>query len=262
MKNEGAISPPQRRKAMLYNFDALSFEILSIFRLCHENGSFSVKPRPYAALAFRLHGSGEFNIEGRREAFSAGDIIFLPSDMPYKVKYSDSEMIVVHLMHCNYREAEIFHPENSALFRAAFLRLLEEWNENHSVNSAKSKIYDILEKMAGEKRKDLGGGPFDACLSYMEAHFCDPNLGIGEICAVGFMSQSSLQRGFHERFGMSPKAYLSKLRLHRATELLLSGHPSVKEVAFACGFSDEKFFSRVFKEKYGFSPSQLKKEWR
>jgi AraC-like DNA-binding protein len=245
---------------MLYNFDALSFEILSIFRLRHENGSFSVKPRPYAALAFRLHGRGEFNIGGNREAFSAGDIIFLPADMPYKVKYSDSEMIVVHLMHCNYREAEIFHPENSALFRPAFLRLLEEWNENHSVNSAKSKIYDILEKMAGEKRKDLGGGPFDACLSYMEAHFCDPNLGIGEICAVGFMSQSSLQRGFHERFGMSPKAYLSKLRLHRATELLLSGHPSVKEVAFACGFSDEKFFSRVFKEKYGFSPSQLKKE--
>ena len=247
---------------MIYNFDALSFEILSIFRLCHENGSFSVKPRPYAALAFRLSGNGEFNIEGRRMAFSEGDIIFLPADMPYDVKYSDNETVVVHLMHCNYREAEIFRPENPALFRAAFLRLLEGWNENHSVNYAKSKIYDILEKMAGEKRQDLGGGPFDACLAYMEEHFCEPNLEIGEICSVGFMSQSSLQRGFHERFDMSPKAYLCKLRMNRAIELLLSGHPSVKEVAFACGFSDEKFFSRVFKEKYGFSPSQLKKEWR
>ena len=96
-------------------------------------------------------------------------------------------------------------------------------------------------------------------IAYMEAHFFDPDLEISKICAVGFMSQSSLQRGFHQRFGMSPKAYLSKLRIHRAMELLLSQNQSVKEIAFACGFSDEKFFSRVFKKKYGFSPSQLKK---
>ncbi len=244
---------------MLYNFDALSFEILSIFRFRHEDGAFSVKPRPYAAFAFRLHGSGEFNIEGGHMAFSEGDIVFLPSDIPYGVKYSDSETIVAHLLHCNYRDPEVFHPENSALFRAAFLQLCEEWNENHSVNRAKSKIYDILEKMAGEKRRDFKGTPLDACLSYMNAHFCDPGLEIGEICAVGFMSQSSLQRAFHERFGMSPKAYLCKLRMNRAMELLLSQNQSVKEIAYACGFKDEKFFSRAIKQKYGVSPSQLKK---
>ncbi len=244
---------------MIYNFDALSFEILSIFQFRHEDGLFSAKPRPYAALAFRLHGTGEFNIEGNRMAFSEGDIVFLPSDVPYKVKYSDSEIIVVHLMHCNYCEPEVFHPKNFAPFRVAFLQLCEEWNENHSANRAKSKIYDILEKMADEKRRDLKGTPFDTCLSYMNAHFCDPKLEIGEICAVGFMSQSSLQRAFHERFGMSPKAYLCKLRINRAMELLLSQNQSVKEIAFACGFFDEKYFSRAFKQKYGFPPSQLRK---
>ena len=258
METGGATSPI-RRINMIYNFDALSFEVLSIYRFEHRDGYFFVKPRPYAALAFRLGGSGEFNIAGERMPFSSGDILFLPSETAYEARYLDNETIVVHLMHCNYNEAEIFRPENPELFRTAFLQLLEGWNENHSVNYAKSKIYDILEKMGSEKRRDLRGGPFDSCLAYMEAHFCEPTLEIGEICAVGFMSQSSLQRGFHERFGMSPKAYLSSLRLRRATELLLSQNKSVKEVAFACGFSDEKFFSRTFKEKYGFSPSQLKK---
>ena len=247
---------------MIYNFDTLSFEILSIFPFHHNDGYFFVKPRPYAALAIRLGGCGEFNIAGNRMPFSSGDIVFLPSNMAYEVKYSDNETVVVHLINCNYSEPEIFHPENPAFFRAAFLQLLEGWNKNHSVNYAKSKIYEILEKMASEKRQDRNGGPFDACLAYMEAHFFDPDLEISKICAVGFMSQSSLQRGFHQRFGMSPKAYLSKLRINRAMELLLSQNQSVKEIAFACGFSDEKFFSRVFKKKYGFSPSQLKKECR
>lgn len=244
---------------MLYNFDALSFEILSIFRFRHADGSFSAKPRPYAALAFRLQGQGEFYIEGNRMPFSAGDIVFLPSDMPYEVKYFDSEIIVVHLMHCNYHAAEIFHPENPALFRASFLRLCEEWNEKHSVNRAKSILYDVFDRMESERKKALGGTPIDVCLSYMEANFCNPELEIGEVCAVGFMSQSSLQRAFRERFGMSPKAYLCKLRMHRAMELLLSRNRTVKEIAFACGFSDEKFFSRVIKQKYGVSPSQLLK---
>lgn len=245
---------------MIYNFDALSFEVLSIFRSQHMDGYFFVKPRPYAALAIRLNGSGEFNIAGSSIPFSSGDIVFLPSDVAYEVEYFNNETIVVHLMNCNYNEPEIFHPENSTLFCTAFIRLLEGWNENHSVNYAKSKIYDILEKMMHEKRKEHRDSPLDICLAYMEEHFCEPCLEIGEICTVGFMSQSSLQRGFHERFGMSPKAYLSRLRLRYATELLLSQNQSVKEVAFACGFSDEKFFSRVFKEKYGFPPSRLKME--
>ena len=32
----------------------------------------------------------------------------------------------------------------------------------------------------------------------------------------------------------------------------------VKEISFACGFADEKYFSRAFKKRYGYPPSQLK----
>ena len=61
---------------MIYNFDNLSFEVLSIFRFQHMDGYFFVKPRPYAALAIRLNGSGEFNIAGSSIPFS---FIFISS---------------------------------------------------------------------------------------------------------------------------------------------------------------------------------------
>ena len=244
---------------MLYNFEDLSFQILSVYRFHHNDGFFSVKPRPYAALSYRLRGRAEFNIAGRHLSASEGDVIFVPADMPYEVESFGSEILVVHLHDCNYREPEVFSSENGAALRISFLQLLESFSETHSVNRVKSILYDIFDRMESERKKALGGTPIDACLSYMEAHFDNPNLEIGEICAIGFMSQSSLQRAFRKYLGMSPKEYLIKLRIHKAVGLLVENAYSVKEIAFRCGFKDEKFFSRVIKQKYGISPSQLQK---
>ena len=46
---------------------------------------------------------------------------------------------------------------------------------------------------------------------------------------------------------------------NRALELLIANELSIRDIAFACGFSDEKYFSRAFKNQYGYPPSQMKK---
>ena len=244
---------------MLYNFEDLTFGILSVYRFRHVDGFFSVKPRPYAAISIRLQGEGELDIDGKHFSVREGDVMFVPADMPYKVQSLGSEIIVVHLRDCNYREAEMFHPQNAPLLRMLFLRLLEDFSDSGSVNGAKSGVYGILDAMQRDRKAASENAAFDACLKYMEENFSDRSLSIGRVAAVGFMSQSSLGRAFHDRIGMSPKAYLCKLRMNKAVSLLLKNEISVKEVAFACGFSDEKFFSRAFRQKYGFPPSGFKK---
>ncbi len=223
-----------------------------------EDGAFDVGPRSYAAISLRLQGRGEFDIAGKHLSAEAGDILFIPADMPYKTKNRGSEIIVVHLKDCNYFDPEIFRSENPEYMRMLFVRILEDWCKHRSVNRVKSALYDLLGKMEGERKKALGSN-LDTCLRYMEDHFCEPGLEIGAVCAIGFMSQSNLRRAFCKHFGMSPKEYLCKLRMTRALELLVENRLSVKEIAFDCGFSDEKFFSRVFKKKYGFPPSHLLK---
>ncbi len=244
--------------AVIYNFEELSFQILTVFRGVLEDGAFDVDPRPYAAISFRLQGSGEFDIAGKHFLVEAGDILFVPADMPYKTETHGSEIIVVHLKDCNYFEPEVFRLENVDYARMFFMRLLEDFGERRSVNRVKSALYDLFGKMEDERKKALGSN-LDTCLRYMEDHFCDPELEIGAVCAAGFMSRSSLRRAFCKHLGMSPKAYLCKLRMARALELLVENRMSVKEIAFACGFLDEKFFSRAFKKKYGFPPSHLRK---
>jgi len=242
---------------MIYNFDTLSFQVLTIDRYQHKPGVFEVKARPYAALSFRVSGKGDFEIGGRRLTVRPGEVTFVPADMPYRVEYSVSESIVVHLQDCNYFEAENLRVENPTAVAALFSRLLEEWHTRASSHRAKAMIYELLAGLQ-EDRRVAGNLALQECVRYIEAHAFDPSLTVEEVCEVGFLSRSSLQRGFREAFGISPKQYLMKLRMDRALTLLIANEKSVKEIAQICGFSDEKYFSRAFRARYGDSPSRLK----
>ena len=243
---------------MIYNFDDLSFKILMVDRFIHKDGFFEVNARPFSAFSFRVSGSGAFEIGNKRFITQKGDVLFMPANTPYKVEYSGSEIIVVHFEQCNYFESENICLKNIAAVGLLFNNLLEAWNGQRSVNLAKSIIYDILEKIEKDKRSSLEDITFSRCVHYIDTHFCEPELDIHTVCNVGFISVSSLQRSFNAHFGMSPKKYLLKLRMNHALELLTENVLSVKEIAFACGFNDEKYFSRAFKDRYGYSPSKMR----
>ena len=249
----------RRCDKMIYNFDELTFQVLSIARFKHKNGFVSVNSRPYAALSFRESGVGRFEIDGERIVTEPGDVLFIPADTEYKVEYSSSESIVVHMRDCNYHEAENICMQGQTVLGALFQGLLAEWDEGHSVNKAKSVIYEIFENMVHFKKMDIPNPSALRCMQYIESHFSDPALDIAAVCQANFISQSSLQRAFKEYLGVSPKQYLIKLRMNKALELLMQNELLVKEVAEACGFSDEKFFSRSFKQKYGYPPSRIYK---
>jgi transcriptional regulator GlxA family with amidase domain len=56
----------------------------------------------------------------------------------------------------------------------------------------------------------------------------------------------------------TPRKYLEDLRLKTAIELLFDEQFNVKKTAAACGFSDENYFCRLFKNRYGLSPGKYR----
>lgn len=243
---------------MIYNFDNLVFQLLTVDRFSHHDGFFDVKPRPFAALSYRVSGTGRFKIGSESFVTKPGDVLFLPANTPYKVEYSVSESIVIHFEQCNYSEVENICLKNSTPINLCFEHLLQVWNETHSINPAKSLIYDILAKMESDQKESINDTAVSDCIRYMEEHYSDPRLDVEALCAITFISISSLQRAFIKCLAMSPKHYLIQLRMNRAFELLTKNELSVKDTAFACGFTDEKYFSRAFKKRYGFPPSHLR----
>lgn len=244
---------------MIYQFEGLSFQVMTVGYFVHKPGIFHVKARKYAAFSFRVSGNASFRIGNRQYVTNPGDILFLPADIPYQVEYSVSESIVAHLTDCNDDEAEMIFVENQRAMAFLFQQLLANWNQKHSVNQAKSDLYAILEAIGNGKKCSTDHMVSAECVRYLHEHFCDPDLTVETLAKIAFISPSGLQRGFHQQFGLSPKQYLTKLRMDKALALLATTNLSIKEIAFACGFTDEKYFSHTFKKRIGCSPAQYRK---
>ncbi|MBO5416961.1 MAG: helix-turn-helix transcriptional regulator [Clostridia bacterium] len=245
---------------MIHNYDNLSFQILSIGKFVHQDGVFYVKARPFAALAFRAHGSGTLKFVNKQSIITLpGDVFYLPANMPYKAEYSSSESIVVHLEQCNYFTPESIQLNNPAKIAAKFQLLLDSWEKNFSVNQAKSILYDILVDISEDKKKSVLNDTVKSCINTIELNFQDCNLNIEDLCQKNYISVSTLQRAFREYTGTSPKQYLITLRINQALSLLINTNLSIREISTTCGFADDKYFSRAFKKRYGYSPTQLRK---
>ena len=243
---------------MIYDCDELSFQVFSAVRFTNQAGIFEVKPRPFAALSFRLSGEGYFEIGEKSFTVRAGDVLYIPADVPYRVEYSANEILVIHLLSCNYAEPELIRVKNAAAVEAHFMRLLESQEGNGSAHLAKARVYELMDLLARESADGRSQGMLARCVAYLEAHFHETELSVDTVCRRLYISRSTVQRLFAQACGVSPAQYLARLRIEHALRLLACSSLTVREVALACGFSDEKYFSRVFKKAYGRPPSHLR----
>lgn len=93
---------------------------------------------------------------------------------------------------------------------------------------------------------------------FMEQHISDNNLSIDELADATNMSRSSLNRKMHELFNLSAKDFVQAARIKHACNLLRNTDLAAKEVAYACGFSDPRYFSKSFKANTGKTPTEYR----
>lgn len=106
----------------------------------------------------------------------------------------------------------------------------------------------------------------DANLKYLQtitdiiyAEILNPELSSTYIAEKMAVSSSQLNRKLNGITGCSTIGYILLVKLNKAKKMLQNTANSVSEVAYACGFDDPSYFSRVFKKEFGISPSQYQK---
>lgn len=72
------------------------------------------------------------------------------------------------------------------------------------------------------------------------------------------LSYSYFRKMFKKHTGISPKQYHLQLKLYMAKEMLLTTDKSVKEISIDLGFQSSSYFSRIFKQKMGIAPVNIK----
>jgi AraC family transcriptional activator of mtrCDE len=78
---------------------------------------------------------------------------------------------------------------------------------------------------------------------------------VASLALTAGMSRAKFAREFKRAFGMAPMAFVTKTRLHRATEMLRSSNLPVKVISSRAGFSSRSHFSRAFRRLYGSDPT-------
>ena len=99
-------------------------------------------------------------------------------------------------------------------------------------------------------------------LKYVTEHIDTPDLKIDDIADAMGMSRSVLYIKIKQQLGMTPIDFVRHVRIMRACELLKDTDESLSSVAFAVGFSDPKYFSKVFKRETGIVPTEYRERTR
>lgn len=87
---------------------------------------------------------------------------------------------------------------------------------------------------------------------------CHETISVRDVAAEFGYNPDYLSALFHKSTGSTMTNYLNKLRIDISKTLLANYSVTVREAAYSCGFSDEKYYMRLFKKLEGMTPSQFR----
>ena len=93
--------------------------------------------------------------------------------------------------------------------------------------------------------------------AYIDEHYA-ADIALADVAAASNISSSRLSGLFKKDIGSSVMAYRNELRLVKAAQLLLHSNLRIADIGDRVGYSEQAFFSRIFRKHLGMSPRQYR----
>jgi len=229
-------------------------------------------------LLYFLDGKGHMLYDNNLIPVHKGDIIAVNSYTLHRV-LPDDELphfcLIIGKDFCRYNDIDpgqlIFQhlirddPQTSTLFQRV-MDACAERNGSFGTVRIKSTVLDLLlhlclhysaPRTVDRLTQDPALEHVHRATGYMKANL-SRKLTVDEIAASAGLSKFHFLREFKRITGYTLIDYLNTIRCDYARSLLEGGQYSVKEVAFLCGFTNNSYFSSVFRRHTGMLPSQIR----
>lgn len=112
-----------------------------------------------------------------------------------------------------------------------------------------------------EGRTDHGDGEIRSAQQWLSRHFSVAN-PVEEMIKRSNLAERTFKRRFAAATGLTPIAYVQRLRIEDAKRRLERTDASVDEVSWRVGYEDAAFFRRLFKRTTGLAPGAYRKRFR
>jgi AraC family transcriptional regulator, transcriptional activator for feuABC-ybbA operon len=231
-------------------------------------------------LAFVTGGKGSIMIENKRYQVKEGMLFYIRPNVRHSIEWSAEDpasFLTVHfscgrvgfmdgkwsikdeeemfLLHSGQELKDFYYIED------IFYKTVDSWNSkqpgyefiaNTMFQQLLIAIYQNINKLNQNHATSLKVGKI---IEYMHQNI-NGRVNLTELSELVNMSATYLSRAFKETTGYSVIEYFNKIKIDKSKEILIEGDKKVKEVAQELGFTDEFYFSRIFKKNEGVSPSE------
>ncbi len=112
-----------------------------------------------------------------------------------------------------------------------------------------------------EGRSDHGDGEIQGAQTWLSSHFSVSN-PVDEMIKRSKLAERTFKRRFAAATGLTPIAYVQRLRVEDAKRRLERTDTSVDEISWRVGYEDAAFFRRLFKRTTGMAPGAYRRRFR
>ena len=250
----------------------------------------TVKSHTHDYYEFYLFLEGDVQIEigDSMRALTPGDVMIIPPGIAHRAVVADSDtpyrrfVLWISQNYCNellrmspdyvylLQQASsakqyIIHLQEERFnsLHAKAIRLLEEIHSNRygrlaavtlDVNDLLLSMNRMAYEQAHPEETDAGQDLFDNLIVYIDTHL-DADLTLEQLADQFYVSRFYLPHYFKDNIGLSVHQYITKKRLARCRDAIISG-AGITRTFQEYGFQDYSAFYRAFRKEYGLSPKE------
>ncbi len=221
----------------------------------------------YYVIEYVTGGAGVVSVNGETFDVEGGDVYILPRGSRQHYYASRSDPFSKIWMNCEgslcsrlteaYRISDKYHFKSVSELLPLFERMIEV-TETLSPGEVHLQCGVIFHEIIASLSATLTSSKDENEYAAAAKNYCDRNvyekLTVANVAREVGLSASHLGRLFTEEYGVTLYAYILGLKLETAKALLRGTSMQVGEVAHALCFTDEHYFSNVFKKKVGVTP--------
>ncbi len=257
--------------------------IKAIEKIHDTSWSMDLSRHDYYEMVYIKKGTATFMIDGIDVNMAANSLVIIKPQKAHKfiVRSENCELIVLYFKLRSSGEGA-----NSHASLKDFVEYIEDESVGSYIYlklGKKNDIINVIKRILRERMKPQVWGDFLSCLLVMELfvllsrtlkleweqsvknrnlklhellnvakEYIDQNyakeLTLSQVAKYIYLSDSYFAHSFKDKFGISPKSYILKIRIEEAKELLENTDMKIADVARSVGFSSQQRFNDIFRK--------------
>ena len=238
-------------------------DILDVITIFSPKGRFeAMTNRGSYGLSFTSNGQITYTHNGISYVSDRNNAVILPKGQSYTI-YGNKEgnFPVINFETSDFfiDTITVFPVDNVDFITKEFEQIKKLQLLINSRLSVMSSFYNILNHLAHSNKSDTNS--LAPAIKYLENNYSQDvsNAKLAHECKI---SEEYFRKLFKKTYGISPKQYITDMRINKAKQLLKEGFLKINAISQLCGFSNQYHFCRFFKQKTGFTPTEFMKQNR